>query len=121
MQQANRHLKSWQSAELKSLKMKLCKRQDLERIWQAPKRKKQIELDVASHANALPDLYHDDAAVQTQDSTTGIADTELFQWYRLSDELHAMASNKSSDTIGLITEMFKKMHELKQLTFCLVC
>ena len=73
MREANRHLKSWQSAELKSLMTKPCKRQDLERIWQAPKRKKQIELDVESHAKALSDLYHDVTA-EVQDSTVDIAD-----------------------------------------------
>ena len=45
--------------------------------------------------------------VQAQDLTVGIADIGLFQWHVLSNELHAMASNKSSDHIGLTAEMFK--------------
>ena len=87
--------------------LKPCKRQDLERIWQAPERKRKRQLDVASHAKALSELYHDDATVQAQDPTVGIADIELLQWHELADELHAMASNKSSDHIGLIAEILK--------------
>ena len=80
MQEANHHLKAWQSAELKSLMSKPSRHQDLERIWQPPKRTKQIELDIASHAKALSELYHDDATVQAEDSTVDTADIKLFQW-----------------------------------------
>ena len=52
-------------------------------------------------------MYHDDATVQAHDPTVGIADIELFQWHELANELHAMASNKSSDHIGLTAEMLK--------------
>ena len=77
MRDANRHLESWQSAELKALMSKPCERQDLERTRQALNRKTQIDLNVASRAKALSELYHDDATVQAQDPTVSIALKQL--------------------------------------------
>ena len=64
-------------------------------------------LDVASHAKAPSELYHDDSTIQAQDPTVGITDIEVVQWHELADELHAIASNKSSDHIGLTADILK--------------
>ena len=70
-----------------------------------PGSKTQIELDIASHVKALSELDHDDGTIQAHDPTVGIADIELFQLHELSDELRAIASNKSSDHVGLTAEI----------------
>ena len=49
-------------------------------------------------------LYHDDQ-IEAQDPTVSIADIELFQWHELSNELHVIASNNSSDNILFIVEV----------------
>ena len=56
---------------------------------------------------AFSTIDHDDARVQAQDPTVGSADIELLQWHELSHGLHAMASNKSFDHIGLTAEMLR--------------
>ena len=124
MREASRHLKSWQSSQLKTLMSKPCRRQELERIWQVPKQKKQLDIDLVAHANALADLYHDDSQTHDFAPASSEDDIELFHWYELFDELHAMAANKSSDAIGMTAEMVRfalfQAKDIYCLTFSII-
>ena len=107
MREASKHVRSWQSSQLKTIMSKPFKRHELERIWQVPKRNKQVELDIESHATALADLYKDEDHAQRALVEVDIADIQLFEWFELEDELHAMSNNKSSDSVGVTAEMLK--------------
>ena len=60
MREAQRYVRSWQSAQMKTIMSKPFKRHELEQIWQVPKRRKQVELKIEHHANALTALFKDD-------------------------------------------------------------
>ena len=59
MREAQKHVRAWQSSQLKTIMSKPFKRNELEKIWEVPKRRKQIELDVNYFAKALSELYTD--------------------------------------------------------------
>ena len=52
-----KHVRSRQCSQPKTIMSKPFKRHELEQIWQVPKRNKQVELDMESHATTLADLY----------------------------------------------------------------
>ena len=79
MREASKHVRSWLSSQLKTIMSKPFKRHELERIWQVPKRNKQVELDIEFHATALADLYKDEDHAHRALVEVDMADIQLFE------------------------------------------
>ena len=79
MRVASKHVRSWNFSQFKTIMWKPFKRHELEQIWQVPKRNKQVELYIESHATALADLHKDEDHDQRALVEVDIADIQLFE------------------------------------------
>ena len=114
MREASKQVRSWQSSQLKTIISKPFKRRELEQIWQDPKRNKQVEFDIESHAIAFAGVCkHGDHARRAL-VEVDIADFQLFERFELEDELHAMSNNKSFYNVGFTAEVLKLASSLAE-------